>query len=416
MYLLKIAFRNLFRRKKRTFIISGLLVIAVIIFLLLESFLFGMFDLAFENIIDVSTPHLEIAREELIVETEAGEDIPLDETFYPGEELISEVESLDGFQAYTSLLDFSADFIAGRHEFPVSVRSIDPASFGQVFRNEDYLIDGEFIDDPEDDGIVIGEQLATFFDLDIGDFYTLRFQDQTGSLNTIQGEVTGIISTPDPDVNLRTVYLSRDHTYTALGVDQDMINRLVVRLDNREIAPVRAESLSLALENNDFIVQSYEDTNEMLVSAYAWNVLEIYFILGLFLFVGIIGIFTAIVLAAIERVEEIGMMKAMGLKQSEIIRVLVFEAGGIGIIGSIIGSFISLILLITFNMYGLSAVLIGMEDLGLFPIEGGRIYGSINPSSFLLIISLVILVSVISSIIPAYWASKKNPAEAIHHK
>ena len=416
MYLLKIAFRNLFRRKKRTFIISGLLVIAVIIFLLLESFLFGMFDLAFENIIDVSTPHLEIAREELIVETEAGEDIPLDETFYPGEELISEVESLDGFQAYTSLLDFSADFIAGRHEFPVSVRSIDPASFGQVFRNEDYLIDGEFIDDPEDDGIVIGEQLATFFDLDIGDFYTLRFQDQTGSLNTIQGEVTGIISTPDPDVNLRTVYLSRNHSYTALGVDQDMINRLVVRLDNREIAPARAESLSLALENNDFIVQSYEDTNEMLVSAYAWNVLEIYFILGLFLFVGIIGIFTAIVLAAIERVEEIGMMKAMGLKQSEIIRVLVFEAGGIGIIGSIIGSFISLILLIAFNMYGLSAGLIGMEDLGLFPIEGGRIYGSINPSSFLLIISLVILVSVISSIIPAYWASKKNPAEAIHHK
>jgi len=195
-----------------------------------------------------------------------------------------------------------------------------------------------------------------------------------------------------------------------------MINRLVVRLDNREIAPARAESLSLALENNDFIVQSYEDTNEMLVSAYAWNVLEIYFILGLFLFVGIIGIFTAIVLAAIERVEEIGMMKAMGLKQSEIIRVLVFEAGGIGIIGSIIGSFISLILLIGFNMYGLSAGLIGMEDLGLFPIEGGRIYGSINPSSFLLIISLVILVSVISSIIPAYWASKKNPAEAIHHK
>ncbi len=98
MYLLKIAFRNLFRRKKRTFIISGLLVIAVIIFLLLESFLFGMFDLAFENIIDVSTPHLEIAREELIAETEAGEDIPLDETFYPGEELISEVESLDAFR------------------------------------------------------------------------------------------------------------------------------------------------------------------------------------------------------------------------------------------------------------------------------------------------------------------------------
>ena len=416
MYLLKIAFRNLFRRKKRTFIISGLLVIAVIIFLLLESFLFGMFDLAFENIIDVSTPHLEIAREELIAETDAGEDIPLDETFYPGEELISELESLDGFQAYTGLLDFSADFIAGRHEFPVLVRSIKPASFGQVFRNEDYLVAGDFIRDPEDDGVVIGEQLATFFDLEIGDFYTLRFQDQTGSLNTIQGEVTGIISTPDPDVNLRTVYLSRDRTYTALGVDQDMINRLVVRLDNREIAPVRAESLSLALENNDFIVQSYEDTNEMLVSAYAWNVIEIYFILGLFLFVGIIGIFTAIVLAAIERVEEIGMMKAMGLKQSEIIRVLVFEAGGIGIIGSIIGSFISLILLIGFNMYGLSAGLIGMEDLGLFPIEGGRIYGSINPSSFLLIISLVILVSVISSIIPAYWASKKNPAEAIHHK
>ncbi|MBF8436071.1 ABC transporter permease [Halanaerobiaceae bacterium Z-7014] len=416
MYLLKIAFRNLFRRKKRTFIISGLLVIAVIIFLLLESFLFGMFDLAFENIIDVSTPHLEIAREELIAETEAGEDIPLEETFYPEEELISEVETLESLQAYTGLLDFSADFIAGRHEFPVLVRSIEPASFGQVFRNEDYLVAGDFIRDSEDDGVVIGDQLARFFDLEVGDFYTLRFQDDAGSLNTLQGEVRGIISTPDPEVNLRTVYIASAQSYLALGIEEDLINRLVIRLDNRHIAADRADELSLAVQNNDFTIQSYEDTNEMLVSAYAWNTIEIYFILGLFLLVGIIGIFTAIVLAAIERVEEIGMMKAMGLKQSEIIKILIYEAAGIGLIGSLIGSFIGLLLLIVFNIYGVSADLIGMADIGIFPIEGGRIHGAINLSSFLLIIFLVIFVSIIASIIPAYWASKKNPAEAIHHK
>ena len=292
---------------------------------------------------------------------------------------------------------------------------MDPDSFGDVFRNKEFLQQGEFISEGET-GVVIGNELAEFFDLEVGDFYTLRFQDAGDSFNTLEGEVVGIISTPDPEVNSQIVFTSREQVLPALRLDDGKTSQIMVRIEDKDMAPSLAEELNKKLASTNFLVRSYEDVEEFIVYGQQWNNIQMYVMLAFFLLLGVIGVFNLIVLGAIERVEEIGMMKAMGMKVREIVRIFVLEAVGIGLIGALVGCIVGGIGVFLFNTYGISAELTGWEDLELFAIEGSKIYGAWNPVSFLVISVLILIVVIVASIIPAYWAASKDPVKAIHHR
>lgn len=414
MYLLRIAFRNLLRRRGRTLAIASILAVAVVFFLFMESLMAGMMSITFGNVIDYDTPHIEIGRAELFARADEGRVLPLEETFIPGEDVLAAVRSHEAFVAHTAVLDFSAVFAAGEYEFPVRVRSIDPDTFDDVFRNRDHLVEGVFIawNDP---GLVIGSQLAEVFGLREGDRFTLRFHDAQGSFTSAQGLVRGIVSVPHPDMNLTTVLMAQDEAWSALGLEQARVSRVMVRMQDREQALVWTHELAEVMKESGYEVRSYRDASEFLVSLEAWGYLETYFILGLFLLVGAIGITSAVVLAAIERVREIGVMKTLGLNEGDIVRVFLLEAAGIGAIGGLIGCALGAAVVYWLSRYGMSME--AFLDLGALGVPlGDRIYGAWSTSSFAMIFAFVVVVAVLASVIPSYWAARKDPVEAIQHR
>ena len=411
MYYFRIAFRNLFRRKKRTFVAAGVLAFAILVFLLIDSFMLGMMEISFSNLIDFETAHVQMARPDFFDE----EDFSLDDTFtFTGEEK-ELLEARDEVTAFTPKLEFQAELIGGREEFPVKATAIDAESFRETFQVHEYLVEGEFIE-PGESGVVIGQQLAEMLELDIGDFYTLYFQDDTGSFNTIQGEVRGIVSTPSPQVNRHTAYLSHEYAYPAVGLEGDKASQVMVQIDERE----RAGAVAAALDEDvsgGLRARSYRESSEMLESMEVWITIENYVILGLILLVGAIGIINVIVLSALERVEEIGLMKAMGLKEKEIIRIFSLEAGGIGILGGIIGCGLGALTVGIFARFGLDLEIVygdGVEELGLPILE--RIYGVWNLSAFVFVFIFVVVLALAASLLPSIWAARKDPIDAIYHR
>ena len=414
MYLLRIAVRNLFRRRRRTLIISGVLALAIFFGLLMDSFMGGMLEISFGNIIDFETAHLEIGQEEFLAD---DGDFPLDELFVPREEITTQVQNLDGYQGMTPVLDFSASFIAGREEFPIIVRAVEPDSYGQVFRTPEYVVEGDFIE-PGDTGLVIGSNLAEMMRLEVGDFYTLRFRDERDSLNTMQGDIKGIVTTPHPDMNLSTVYVDREYAVEALGLEEPAAaSQLMVRMGDRTSSLGAASELRESLSKSGLAVYTWEDSSEMLLALREWGDIEIYFIMALIVLVGAIGIINLVVLSAIERVEEIGMMKAMGLKESQIVKIFLLEAGGVGVLGGLIGSLLSAAGIAFLKYVGVDLQLIygdAILEMGI-PIMG-KMYGTWNLSWFIFFFIFSVIISVLASIIPSYWAAKKNPVDAIYHR
>ncbi len=412
--MMRIALRNLFRRRGRTLVIAGILAVAVVFFLFMESLMTGVMDISFGNVIDYETPHIEIGRTEFFAQADDDRVLPLEETFIPDDEVFTAIRDCEGFVALTTVVDFSAVLAAGGYEFPVRVRSVDPDTFGDVFRNQEHLLQGSFVELNES-GLVIGGRLADVFDLEVGDSYTLLFQDEQGSLITVQGSVRGVVSVPHPDMNLGTVFMARDQAAGVLGIEDSRVSHIMVRMQSRDQALTQAEKLADRLAGSALEVRSYRDASELLVSFEAWGYLETYVILALFLLVGAIGIISAIVLAAIERVREIGMMKALGLREGEIVRVFLMEAGGIGAIGGLIGCALGAVVVYWLSNYGISMeTFLDLDALGV-PL-GDHIYGAWTAPSFAMILVFVTVVAVAAGVVPAYWAARKDPVEAIQHR
>ncbi|MGB4217561.1 MAG: FtsX-like permease family protein, partial [Bacillota bacterium] len=140
-------------------------------------------------------------------------------------------------------------------------------------------------------------------------------------------------------------------------------------------------------------------------------------ILGLILTIAAIAIVNTVILAALERTEEIGMMKALGLQNSEVIYTFALESTGIGILGGVVGVVLGLISVGLLSKYGMDFESLFRMDLTEFGIPViGRVYGTWNPSAFVMVFLFGVIVSLLASILPAYWAADKDPVKSIYHR
>ncbi|MFW6028939.1 MAG: FtsX-like permease family protein [Halanaerobiales bacterium] len=410
MFLARIALRNLFRQKRRTYVTASVLAIAILIYLVSDSLMAGISEIAFKNIINFESSHLLFSVEDFYEENLNNK---LDYTFIPPDTFERKIKNLSKYTGMTSLIDFSAKLSNAQEEFPVTVRAIEVDSYQKVFSTANYLIAGEFIS-PGENSLVIGKELANIMNLEVGDFYTLLFKNSNGTLNTIEGIVKGIVLTPHPDINLFTVFLPIDQLANSVALEEGEINKVFVRLDDRKDSSRTADKVSF--EDSGLITRTWEDAAEMVIALRELGKKESIIILGLILVIGAIGVVNIIALSALERIKEIGTMKAMGLEESEIVKVFAIEAAGVGLIGSIFASSLGILIIGFLSRFGINInSLGGIENSFGIPVMG-RIYGIWNLHTFFFLCLFSIILSILASIIPALCAAKKDPIKAIYHK
>ncbi|MEC9489121.1 MAG: FtsX-like permease family protein, partial [Halanaerobium sp.] len=140
-------------------------------------------------------------------------------------------------------------------------------------------------------------------------------------------------------------------------------------------------------------------------------------IMLIILTIAAIAIINTVILAALERMEEIGMMKAMGLQVKEIVYAFVLESTGIGILGGLVGMVLGLAGVWYMTRFGFDfASLTGIDITNFGVPVVGRFYGVWNPLTFIQVFSFGVVVSLLASILPAYWAAAKDPVKAIYHR
>jgi putative ABC transport system permease protein len=241
-------------------------------------------------------------------------------------------------------------------------------------------------------------------------------KDKNKTFNTIDAEIVGLVHTSNPNVNQNIVYLPLDLVQEALSVGVQ-VSKVIVRLENKDQAAKVAPKLAAELQRGGAELKVYPWTELEAVSFANAQYVENQIILVLILGIAAIAVINTVILAALERMEEIGMMKAMGLQNKEIIYTFVLESTGIGILGGLVGALLGVIGVGTLVKYGIDFdAWAGMEmaSFGLSVI--GKTYGVWNPGAFLKVFAFGVLISFLASILPAYWAADKDPVKAIYHR
>ncbi len=415
MFSIRLGFKNLLRQKRRNIITILIIGFAFFGYLFVESMMDGLTNMSFDNIKNFETGDIQIAHPEY---WEEREELPLENLIHWNNELEDTIRQTQGVTGVSPELKFSANLNNGIDEMGVIGLGIIPENYNEVFQTQDYFIEGS-ITALSNNKAVIGDRLAELMDLEINDYIILLVRTKEDTFNTIDLEIGGVVKTLNPLMNSNTVLLPLNIVQQSLNVD-DKITAISLKTSSSQEDHV-IQSLNQALQEEGFSIKAYSwrESAENLITYSRMEKQAVAAIMSIVLLIGMVGIINNIVLSSLERKSEIGMMKALGMKEWEIVFVFMVEATGIGILGGLAGcllGFIGVHWLVNdgFDLTALYGNLFNWADYGI-PIMD-KVYGVWNYDTFSYIFFLGIMVAILSSIVPAYWAANKDPVESIYHR
>jgi len=412
MFSFKLGLKNLTRQKRRNILIILVIAFAFSSYLLMDSLMNGMEEMSFDNIKNYDTGNIQVAYPEY---WEDRDELLLENLIYLNQDMEESIKNTDGLLGVSPELRFKANLNNGIDEVAVRGVGISIEQYNQVFNTQNYVVEGSMFA-PGESKAVIGTSLAELMDLKVNDYITLLVRTKEDTFNTIDIEIAGLVRAPNPMINNGIVFVPLDVAQQALNVG-DAVSMIALKTVSGDEDTITKE-LTESFKNKNLDLKAYS-WKESAASVIALSVAKkggIGAILSVVLLIGMLGIINNVILSALERTEEIGMMKALGMREWEIVFVFMVEATGVGILGGLAGCLLGYAGVSALVKYGYSIAYIGGDGSTYgIPILD-RIYGAWNYPAFSFLFVLGVIIAVLSSILPSYWAAKKDPVKAIYHR
>lgn len=292
------------------------------------------------------------------------------------------------FNTVSPLISGPAFATKGTARESVVLMGIDPDRYTGIINLEEYLTNGRFSIEASD--ILIGYQLAEDLGLKTGD--KLRI-DAGDNLQTIMN-IAGIFELGVRELDSRYVYTSLKQAQTLLNLPGG-ITVLEIKIDDVFSADYWAQRTQ---NLTGLYVQSWMESNSQLLNALSSQSMTTQMIRVFVAMSVIFGIASVLAVSVVQRTREIGILRAMGSSQQQILRVFLLQGGLLGLAGSLLGVLIGYTLIQIFNAI----------DAKLFVIE-------LETSMMLSAIFIATLAGVLAAMVPARRAAKYDPAVAIRY-
>ncbi|AHC15582.1 ABC transporter permease [Salinispira pacifica] len=414
-FLIALSFKNLARYTKRTIITASAIAFGLAMFLFIDSMLKGAEKDSERNLIWYETASARVyARENL----DDWRKMNLKHMIENPGEIISAIEDA-GYEAAPRAA-FSGEMVVYRDPFPedgsVQVRlfAVDPVKDPDVYRMKESLIDGSSWLEEGSNGVIMGSWMAEDLGADIGYPVTIVTRTRDGAFQTIDLEITGLIKTANPMVNRSSLLMDLSYADAMLNLDgavsQIDVSYPLAADDREEVAALKA---ALPSQRDDVSVVSWRFLAGDYLSLAAAKQSGTLVILGLVFIIALVGISNTMLLAMYERRRELGMLRAMGMTDREIGLSFMMEAGGIGLIGSLIGAIIGAALVWFLVDVGINFEFI-LRDFDAGYRISSVFRGIWRPGMFVLAAVFGVVMSMIVALIPTRQALKMRITDCLH--
>ncbi|MCP4727571.1 MAG: ABC transporter permease [bacterium] len=406
LLIIKLAFRNVFRNFRRSLltflsitIILGLAIMAI-------GFTRGFETGSLKTAVNTRTGHVKILSRDYDTENPV---ITLDHTISDPENLMSQLQNISSVRSYSEKILFPCSLTDGIDELALIGFGVNLDREDRVFNLSQHVIRGSYLS-PGEEKILLGNDLAKLFGVDVGDYITIITRTKYNSINALDVEIAGIYVFNNPELDSNAFFFPLDAAQEFLDM-QNQVTEITVFGDNMDRADALAESLMENIDPELYKTQTWEENLEELLKFFnlrAKSRMIIYFIL---LMMAAAGIMNTMLMAVYERTREIGTLMAMGFREGKMIRLFAMESVYIGIFGSITGCLWGGLVANYFENNGLDMNSFGFE-IGNLPISP-IIYGDIDFTAILTVFITGILLAFFSALYPAYKSSKLVPTEAL---
>ena len=411
--ILKLAAKNLMRYRRRTLLTSLLITVGIVAVLLFVALSGSFRALMIGQITDSMLGHIQIHKKGYVASIDS---LPL--TLNMKSKMLDKVTEYLGetenIEAWSSRIKFGAMFSNFTETTNIRLNAVDP----EMEVSTCPLLPGRVIEGDKEGPLVvpgkilIPELIAKGLKIKPGDTIVLVSTNRDGSVNgntfVVKGVLEGI-SGPGG----RDGYMHINDARTLLRMSDDEISEIAIRLKNPQQLDQTFKGMSQHFsqfinqnEKPAFDVHKWEKLSPFSNIAKMIEMLDL-FIKVMLVSIVLISIMNVMLMAVYERIREIGTIAAIGTIPSRILSLFVAEGLLLGILGAVIGTLLSLGAIYIMNVMTITFSFGRQENLVLHP--------TINMMEIVTICGVVILVSVLASLQPAWKASRMEPIVALRH-
>jgi ABC-type lipoprotein release transport system permease subunit len=400
---IKLAWRNLWRNKKRTLIAAASVFFAVILALLMRSMQTGYYDYMIDASVRMYTGYIQIHGKDYWEKRSLDESMTIENEHYEKLKKIAGVKlSVPRFETFSLISHGNKTKVA-------QITGINPKIEDQLTDIKKKIVNGKFLDDSSK-GIILAKGLAEILKVDVGDSVVIYGQGYHGVTAAAQIPISGIIEFTLPELNKSFTYLSLAYAQWLFSAPERLTS-LSIMVDNpKELDRIESEIKNVFDENYE--VMDWEELSPELVQSIQVDNASGIIMLGILYIVIAFGIFGTIMMMTAERVKEFGILISVGMKKWKLGLVSFFETLFISFIGVFTGALISIPILLYFkaNPIPLTGEYAkAITEWGFEPILPFAVY----PGMFFAQIWTVLAIAMVSVIYPVLFIRKLKPVEAL---
>ena len=402
----KIAWRNIYRNKKRSLITITSVFAALLLIILMRALQFGFYDKLIETVVESYAGYVEIHADGF------WDNQSLDNSMQVDQQLLDDIQSVEGVENIVQRLQTFSLISVGEKTKGGVINGINLSEEQKITDWNKKMVSGSF--DLSDNEIIIAKGIAEFFDISENDTLILYGQGYRGMMAAGKYPVKGVIDLKNPDLNKIGLFMTMESVRNYVSSDEISTHIIIGKEKYYDEGKI-VEDLGLIL-SDDYEVMTWKETLpeiEQTITADSAGGLIMAFILYVIV---VFGMFGTVLMMAEEREYEFGVLISIGMSRIRLFGIILVETIILSMVGVVLAVMVTYPISIYYNINPIDmAILMGdgavqmIEEMGFSPMISMSISWDIPLSH-----SLVIFIfSLLISIYPAIKISKLNPVKSM---
>jgi len=400
--ILMLAWRNLWRNHRRTIVMVSAITIGVWAMIFMTALMRGMVNDMVRDGIRALPGHVQVHHPDFRDDPSINNLVPTRDS------VLSASLSQAGFEGWASRVRVPAVISSERESRGVTLIGVDPVRERSIDALGSIVAAGRSLKDAEDNGVILGRKLAEKLETEIGKRIVLMSQDPDNEIADRGFRVVGLFEANLELYEEMYVFAGKATLQKMLHIEDQVTEVAILASDYRDVTSLTLQVRALSGDDTEVLPWQEIDT-------YLGSMLRV---MDGFVLVWMIVIFLALsfglvntlVMAVFERIREIGLMLALGMRPASILGQVVIESVLLLVIGLLIGNVLAWASVVPLaDGIDISGVAAGMEMFGASSI----LYPELTLKDMITANVVVLVLGFFASLSPAWRASRYEPIEAI---
>ena len=404
----RVAWRNLWRRKLRTWMSASSLAFAIFLVSFFVAMQAGTYGSWIDTGTRLMTGHLQVQHPDYFDNPKSTNAVPR------GTELARRLEQLPDVVGVAPRAEAFALVSVGERSFGALVMGVDAKREAAMFDLPKRIVAGEYL--PRADSAYLGSSLAANLGVELGDEVVALGSSEEGGVAVLVLTVDGIFETAQAELD-RSVMQAPLAAMQAAFELGDTVHRVAIETVDSARTDELADTIAAGVPEGLRLLTWNELLPEV-EQAIELDRIGGAMIYWLLMIVVAISVVNAFVMTVFERTREFGMLIAIGMKPNAIVGMMATEAVFVWVLGAAIGLALCVATVLPLGAVGISATgaVEGMEDMAAQLMMPERLYPQLSLRALTQAPLVMLVGTLCAALIPALRVRRMRPVEALREE